>query len=158
MKKTKRTYEEEASNLARVIDIAIDITQKHPPKEFQQGNIEHVINVYKKQKHMALNPKPQFKKISSLNYLVKDVFIYFQEGTGDDVEQFWKTIKEHKLPFKRENKLLKILKKGKIKNQVEYDYVIDTIVPFQQDKMIDNSQVEQLNQLIGNFEKNKSKR
>jgi len=112
----KKTYEEEANNLAQAIDIAIEKLQKHPPKEFQTAHIEHFINTYSDTKNKALNPEPQFKKISSLKYHIQDVFTYFQESTGEAVEQFWRGIQEHKLPFERENKLLKILKKRKIKN------------------------------------------
>ncbi len=148
----KRTYDEEAKNLARAIDIAIESVQKYPPKEFQTAHVEHFVTVYSDIKNSALNPEPQFKNMSSLKYLVEEVFTYFQESKGEEVEYFWKNIQGENLPFERENKLLKILKKGKIKSQAEYDYIIDVIVPFQQSGIIVGSQVERLNQFIADFE------
>jgi hypothetical protein len=62
---------------------------------------------------------------------------------------------KHNLPYERENKLEKILSKRKIKNRQEYDYVIDTMVPFKQEGIISDSDFELLNQLIGEFERKK---
>lgn len=46
----------------------------------------------------------------------------------------------------------KILKRKKINNQQEYDYVIDTIVPFQQEGIISEEDVKNLNKYIEIFE------
>ncbi len=62
-----------------------------------------------------------------------DVFTYFQEANGDTVEYFWRRLKEENLDSKRVTKLELILKRARIKNQEEYDFVTDTIVPFEQD-------------------------
>jgi len=76
----------------------------------------------------------------------------FQEGSGNHVEAFWKEIKNAGLPFKRENKLVKILKRGKIKNALEYDFIIDVLVPYQQEGLLTQEEVVLLNQMIGEFE------
>ncbi|WP_218918533.1 hypothetical protein [Flectobacillus major] len=96
--------------------------------------------------------------MASLKYSIDEVFTYFQEGNGQTVEKFWEKIKEAGLPYKRENKLVKILKRKRIKDDIEYDFVIDVIVPYQEEGLISADEVALLNQWIGDFEeKNKGK-
>lgn len=151
----KRSYEEEANNLAKVIDIAIEAIQKHTPKGFNPEHINHFVKTYLEAKEKALNPEPQFKTLQSLKYITQDVFTFFQESTGEAVNYFWGEIKKTNLDYNRENKLLKILNKNKIKNQIEYDYVTDMITVAQQEGMLNNEQVIQLNQLISLYESKK---
>jgi hypothetical protein len=91
-------------------------------------------------------------KMSSLKYKEEDVFIYFQEASGETVNEFWKRIKESGLPYKRENKMEKILKRKKIRNDIEYNYVIDTIVPLQQEGVLSKEDVSLLEQMMAQYE------
>ena len=154
----KRTYEQEANNLAKAIDIAIEAVKKIPPKDYSPEDVELFIKTYIGFKENALNPEPKFKTIASLKHDIQDTFIFFQEGSGKTVDFFWSEIKRLNLPYTRENKLKKILTKKRIKNHVEYDYVIDTIVPFEQEGFITKEDVTILNQLIAEFESKKGKK
>ena len=145
-------YMKKAQNLGRAIDIAIEVVKKNPPKDYDQSHINHFIETYLDLKEMALNPKPEFATTKSLAYLIDDVFTYFQEGTGEDVNIFWQEIKKAELPYKRENKLSKIFKRKRIKNQREYDLVIDTMIPYQQLGLIDDADIIVLNKFISDFE------
>ncbi|MNJ03586.1 hypothetical protein D3C73_1639680 [compost metagenome] len=51
----------------------------------------------------------------------------------------------------------KIFKRKKINNVREYDFVIDVIVPYQQEGLIDQQEVALLNDLILEFESRKKK-
>jgi hypothetical protein len=148
-------YQEEANKLAKAIDIAIESFQKYPPKGFQPVHVTHMIKTYEEFKEKALTPEEQFKNLKSLKYLHQDTFTYFQESTGEAVEYFWKQIKQSNLPYTRENKLLKILSKNKIKNQIEYDYVKDMIGVAQQEGLINKEELYQLNELIKTYEAKK---
>jgi hypothetical protein len=149
----KRTYEEEANNLIQAIDIAIDAFKNYPPNKFQPENIEKVVNIYLEQRNNVLNPQPEFRKVSSLKYTISDVFIYFQESGGKTVDYFWKEIKKAGLPYKRENKIAKILKRRTIKNVIEYEFIIDILVPYQQEGLINSNEALLLNKMIADFEK-----
>lgn len=149
----KRTYIEEANNLIRAIDIAIDAFKKYPPNKFQPENIEQVVKIYLEQRNNVLNPEPQFRSLSSLKYTISDVFTYFQESGGQTVDYFWKEIKKAKLPYKRENKIGKILKRKTIKNETEYEFIIDILVPYQQEGLINSNEALLLNNMIADFEK-----
>lgn len=153
----KLTYEEQAENLSNIIDIAILAIESQAPKEWSEVNKKHIINTYLDWKDQLLNPKPEFHNIKSLNYLSNDIFVYFQEGSGEAVNFFWNKVNHLQLGFKRKNNLVKILKRGKINNQFEYDYVIDVIVPYQQEHLISDIEVITLNQLIKNYEKSGKK-
>lgn len=153
-----KAYEEKADNLIKAIDIAIDTFKKCPPKGFNEQHLEIVLQNKERTKNSLLYPDPKFMNLGSLKYAIQDVFTYFNEGAGETVNEFWKRIKESGLPFERENKLEKILSKKKIKNQQEFDYVIDTMVPFKQEGMISETDFELLNQLIGEYKTKKAKK
>lgn len=150
---TRLTYREKADNLSEVINIAIEVLQEHPPKGFDKTHLEQFINTYLDSKNNALNPQPQYKNSASLKYIENDVFTYFQEGFGKAVNLFWEKIKQQELPYKRVNKISKILKRNKIKNQLEYDFIIDVMIPYQKEGLIDNDDIISLNKMISNFEK-----
>lgn len=149
----KSTYEEKANYLIEAIDIAIKTLQEYPPKGFTPATVKHAVNCYLEWRNDAVNPEPQFKNSKSLKYVEIDVFTLFQESSGPEINLFWARIKEKGLPFKRENKLIKILKRRKINNQAEYDFVIDTILPYEEDGLITKDDVDKLNILISDFEK-----
>lgn len=52
--------------------------------------------------------------------------------------------------------MTKILKKNKIASRDEYDYVIDKIVPMQQEGFLTKKEQVKLNELIDKFENNPS--
>ena len=157
-------YKIASENLAKAADIAIAVFQKFPPAGWnehyvtkEKNQITHFIDLYKEWKEHFLNPDPKFATLQSLKYRVEDVFTYFQEGHGKCVEEFWKEIKAQNLPYKRQNKMLKILKRKKITNIHEYDFVIDVIVSYEQEGLINHDEVVILNELIAQFESRKKK-
>ncbi|KQB40366.1 hypothetical protein [Flavobacterium aquidurense] len=157
-------YKIASENLARAIDISIDVIQKFPPEEWvehyvtkDKNQITHFIDLKRECKENALKPEPRFANMQSLKYAIEDVFTYFQEGHGKFVEEFWKEIKTQNLPYKRENKMAKILKRKKINSIHEYDFVIDVIVPYQQEELVNKEEVALLNDLISEFENRKKK-
>lgn len=154
----KKAYESEARKLAAAIDIALESFQKHVPEDWTTDNLKHVIRTYSEWKSEILNPKPEFGNLRSLKYVVNDVFTFFQEGAGKTVEYFWLRLKEEKLDFVREDKLQKILERGKIKGRAEYDYVTDILVAMEQEGRISEAVAARLSQMIGDYENGKSKK
>lgn len=154
----KKDYQTESIKLAKAIDIAIDAYSKYPPKDFQRKDCDHVISVYYEWKNDVLNPEPQYRKIASLKYHIEAVFTYFQEASGQTVEYFWKQISNENLDFKREDKLRKIINRGKIKNHIEYDLVIDSFVAAEQEGRISSDESVKLSEMIGEFENRKKKK
>ncbi|GGF09334.1 hypothetical protein [Flavobacterium limi] len=157
-------YKIASENLAKASDIAIAVLQKFPPKGWEEhyvtenkNQINHFIDLYMEWKEMALNPEPQFCNMQSLKYVYENIFTTFLEGSGVFVEEFWKEIKAQNLPYKRENKLVKILKRKKINNIQEFDFVTDVIVPYQQEGLINEEEVILLNTYLSNFEDKKNK-
>lgn len=150
--KKRRTYQEEANKLAAAIDIAIEAFTLVCPPNVEKSQQEHFISCYSEWKERCLNPDPRFKNLTSLQYSINDVFTYFQEGTGQTVEYFWKKIDEVKLDYKRENKLEKILKRGKIRGRIEYEYVTDMIVVAEQIGMTNKNETIILGDLLAQYE------
>ncbi|MBK6398413.1 MAG: hypothetical protein IPF75_09140 [Bacteroidetes bacterium] len=148
----RQNYETEAIKLAKAVDIAIDSYTKYPPKGFSQENLDHVVNLHYEWKNSILNPEPKFKKLASLKFEIQNVFTYFQEGTGDTVEYFWRQLSKENLGYVREDKLRKILDRGKIKGRIEYELVIDSIVVAEQEERITKQEATQLSEMIGEFE------
>jgi len=148
----KLTYEEQAINLCEAVDIAVRAFQEYPPKGFDKSNVDHVISTYLDWKNGIINAEPKFQNLKSLKHDIQNVFTFFQETGGKTVDYFWDEIKKNELPFHRENKMSKILKRGKIKNDVEYNFIVDVMVPYEQEGLLSNEEVATLNQLLKNFE------
>ena len=148
----KKDYQSESIRLSKVIDIAVSAFKKHRPKDFTKDNVDHCINVYEGFKNNALNPEPKFKKLASLKYIEQDTFTFFKEGNGETVEYFWQQIAKENLGYIREDKLRKIIERGKIKGRIEYELVIDSIVAAEQEERITKQEAKQLSEMIGEFE------
>ncbi|SHF84063.1 hypothetical protein SAMN05444377_12323 [Flavobacterium fontis] len=148
---TKRNYEDEAIKLSKVIDIAIESMRKFPSESWSKETLDHVVNCYKEYKEYAINPEPKFKKIASLKYLIEDVFTRFQESSGKDVEYFWQELKKQNLYYSRKDKLDKIIKSGKIKSRIEFEYVTDIIVLAEQEGRITKDEAMLLGNMLDNF-------
>jgi hypothetical protein len=148
----KSNYSEQAAKLSEAIDIALETLKAFPRIGYQEIHLNIVRDSYLMFKEKTLNPEPQFRNLRSLTQLRNDFLTYFQEGAGEDVEYFWKKIKERQLGYKRENKLLKILKRQRIKDQHEYDFITDVMVPYQQEGFISEEEVEKLNQFLADYE------
>ena len=156
--KQRKNYETEALKLSKAADIAIDAFRKFPPKIWNEEILLHIQNCYSEWKNEALNPLPQFKNLASLKYKIENIFTIFQEGSGEFVEYFWKEIKNQNLDYIREDKLWKVLKRGKINNRIEYEYIIDIIVSAEQENRITIEEVKILTEMIGAFENKKKNR
>jgi hypothetical protein len=148
-------YIEQSTNLLKAIDIAIEVFKRTPPNGFNQQHVHVMVDSYKHFKKLIIEAEPKFQTLASLKYDIQNVFTFFQEASGETVNEFWKKIKEEGLPYERENRMEKLLKRGKIRNQIEYDYVIDTIVPFKQEGLINDTEFELLSKLIGEYEMKK---
>jgi hypothetical protein len=155
LKMIDNKYIQKANDLLKVSDIAIEVIKKFPPKDFNPNHIETFVNGYVEFKNRIENTEEQFKNLKSLSYVENDKFTYFQEGNGKAVNEFWIKIKEFNLPFKRINKLPKILKRKNIKNRIEYDYVKDVMIAFKQEKIITDDEVNLLEDLLKDFEEKK---
>ena len=93
--------------------------------------------------------------MASLKYDIEAVFTYFQEAAGETVEYFWAKLNEAGLDYKRENKLEKILNRGKIKGDIEYNYVTDMLVVAEEVGLTTAVQNAQLNEILGVYESKK---
>jgi hypothetical protein len=153
-----KKYEEMSLSLIKAADIAIEAMIKFPPKKESDDFNKHLLNCYHEKKELIINAEPKFRNLISLKYDYEDIFTRFQEGNGEDVEEFWRRIKEENLPFKRENKMAKILKRKKINNNIEYDFVTDVMIPYQQDGIITEEELVLLKSYLGKFEEKQSKR
>ena len=149
---SKKNYEDEAIKLSKAADIAIESFEKFPPEIWSKEVLNHVISCYTEWKYNALNPEPQFKRIASLKYNIENVFTYFQESAGKEVEYFWQQIQKQNLDYIREDKLAKVIKCGKIKNRIEFEYVTDIIVHAEQENRITNDEAKQLGKMLYEFE------
>tara|TARA_B110000211_G_C14077615_1_gene552934 strand:- start:1689 stop:2123 length:435 start_codon:yes stop_codon:yes gene_type:complete len=142
MKKLK--YEESAENLAKATDNAINFFTILSSKSDDPEGAKKWIVAYEKFKNTLINAEPKFRNLRSLKYQVNDDFTFFQEGSGEDVNEFWRQIKNANLPYERVNRLAKILSRGKIINDIECDNVIDTMPALSESKIISNTEAIRL--------------
>lgn len=153
--KKKRTYQEEVEKLLKAIDISIESFKTYPPKDWTPDIVKMVTSNLEKDKLRIINAEPKYRTLASLKYDIEAVFTYFQEGAGETVEYFWNKILEINLDYKRENKLEKILKRGKIRGRIEYEYVTDMIVVAEQVGMTSEEEIKRLSEMLGEYESKK---
>jgi hypothetical protein len=153
--RVSKKYEEEAEKLVKAIDISVEAFQNFPPSNRTESQLHLIYMGSKRNRELALNPEPRYRKLASLKYLIEAVLTPFQEGAGEHVEYFWKRVAKENLGYQRENKLEKILARGKIKGRIEYDYVIDSLVVAQQSNIINEQQAAELSDMLAAFEKQK---
>ena len=154
MAKKRRTYQEEVEKLCRAIDISIDSYKSYPPKDWTPEIVNMVTSNLEKDKLNRIEAEPKFRTLASLKYDVETVFTYFQEET---VEYFWTKIGEADLDYKRENKLEKILSRGKIKGRIEFEYVTDMILVAEQVGMTSKEETIKLSAMLGGYESRSKK-
>ncbi|WP_196884886.1 hypothetical protein [Aureivirga sp. CE67] len=140
----------------KVIDIAIFILKK--TTFISEEEKKHFINYYEGLKNEIIDVEPRFKNLTSIKYLSQELFSYFQESSGDHINSFWEEILKNKLPFERENKLVKIIKRKKIRNEIEYEYIIDTLGFYIENGLLNDGEIDIINSLIIKFENNSSAR
>ncbi|MFK7980416.1 MAG: hypothetical protein AB8G86_10570 [Saprospiraceae bacterium] len=150
MKKRRKKYKEKADEIVKLIELAEEVILDS--KELTKELKDQMIDFGNELKNLALNPKPQFRKVASLKYLENDFLIYWNETKGVDVENFWKKISTNKLTFKRKDILQKILKRKRIKDIHEYNVIVDKLVIAQQLEQINKEEFKLLSRLIGEFE------
>jgi len=148
----KTKYDEKAELIARLIDIAVDCFMVSPPNDWDERQVKHFVKVYSDWKNETINPRPEFHNVKSLSYMLSNVLTYFQEGSGQAVETFWKEVNSQELDIKREDRFVKILKRGKIKNDIEYDIIIDLFNVYVESNSLSGDDVDKLNKMIANFE------
>jgi len=147
-------YEEQADKLAKAVDIAEQTIKEST--NFNADLVKPMLDFVKQIKHNALNPEPKFKKIVSLKYLESDFFTFWNESNGPDVDKFWKRVFESKLGYVKKDAIQDVLRRKKIKNIHEFDFITDNIVVYAQTGQLSQEQVIDLNKYIGEFEKRKS--
>jgi len=147
-------YEEQADKLARAVDIAEQIIKESA--DFNADLVKPMLDFGTQIKDNALNPEPQFKKLASLKYLESDFFTFWNESTGSDVDKFWDRVFESRLGYVRKHPIQDVLKRKKIRNIHEFDFVTDNIVVYEQTGRLNQEQIIELNKYIEEFERRKS--
>lgn len=149
---SKNKYETEVDIITKIIDIAIESFTKIPPKDFKEKDIKQSVDVFLDYKNNIINPLPEFKNIRTLNYIQYVVLTYFQEANDSTVDYFWEKVKKNNLPIKRINPLAKIIKRGKIRNHIEYETVIDFFPSLLENNSITDVEINSINNMIREFE------
>lgn len=146
-------YKELIEEYEKMMDIAIWSLKNFDSKPLYGIHKENFYKYYEEEKKRRLSIETgKFASIASLKYNINDALIFFNEASNEAIEQFWKRIKEESLPFKRENKLKKILKRKRIANDIEFDFVTDVLVPYIQEGLITQEEELLLKQYLGDFE------
>jgi len=144
----------EVEDTAMIIKLAIKAIQKFPPKDLTTFQLDLIIKGYTKfgEEVAIASAHSKYKDIKQIKHFA---LTYFQEGHGTAVNHFWSELKSANIQIERIDKLNKLLKRNKISSQMEYDYIVDAIVPLQQENLITPEQAIKLSDMIGKFEQRK---
>lgn len=148
-------YEQQADKLVKAIDIAEQVIKESI--DFVDELRKPMLTFGTVTKQNAKYPEPKFRNLTSLKYLETAFFTFWNESEGVDVDKFWDKVYQSKLGYVRKDEIHDVLKRKKIKNIHEFDFITDNIVVYQQAGRLSQEQVIELNKYIGDFEQ-KSKR
>ena len=150
-------YSTLARPLSAAIDIALDALAQFPPAGFSAEQLAHFVSVYREWKQEVEHPAPAYRNKRSLQYQQATVLTYFLEATGPTVDYFWQQVQQQGLPYQRVNRLANILKRGQLKSRIEYDLVVDVLVPYKQEGLLTADEAAALGLMIGEYENRKSR-
>jgi hypothetical protein len=100
----------------------------------------------------ALTPEPAFATLKSLTYLEDAFFTYWNEASGAHVERFWQQVAERGLPFQRKELVREVLARGRIRNEMEYQTIVDSWLIQQQLGRISEAEAQRLSGILEKFE------
>ena len=141
-------YLARARAFAQAVDLGIELYATLPAHErdaMERGSLEW--------KKMALAPEPPFASLQSLAYLEDAFFTYWNEASGEHIERFWQRVTAGGLPFERKDVVRDVLSRGRIRNDIEYQTITDSIVIHQQMGKISRAEADRLSEMLGQFEK-----
>lgn len=136
--------------LLRAIDLVYEFYKND--SSLTEANLDFINKIFTSDKNLINTSK----RMSYLTQIETELFTYFNEASGKKIDAFWEQIKLHELDFERKDLLKKILKRGKIRGTIEFDFVTDSMVALRQDGRITEAQYADLSRMIGEFE-NKQK-
>ena len=90
--------------------------------------------------------------MAGLRSLEHAFFTAWNEGSGPHVDEFWRRIAAHGLPYQRTDVLATVLARGRIVGRGEYETVNDLIVVAQQEGRITGDQANRLSAMLGEWE------
>lgn len=148
---TKRlTYEERAELFAQAADIVQRVVANST--QFPDSTKTAIEQGAAELKRMALEPQPQFRRIASLRYLEEALLTVWNETTGPDTDLVWAEMRKLELPYERKDVLAVVLKRKRIKDEHEFDYVTDNIVIAIQEGRITKEQAVELDAMLMKFQ------
>lgn len=146
------TYQRDRTNLLKAIDIALYCFKVKPMPDLIGPGSGDFTDSYLYFKELLLKTNPLKGNKRNLRYHEESIFTFFNEGTGPTVELFWSEVKRANLPFERKNLLPRIIKRKRIKDEAEYNYVKDALVPMFQEGNITQAEFDLLSLYIDQFE------
>jgi hypothetical protein len=150
MAKQRQTYDDRARQFVQAVDIIKNVCSQS--SRFSDEQKTMISKGFTEFQRMALNPEPPFRRIASLRYLEEEVLSGWYNATGPDADSVWSQIHEQVLPYQRKDVLAKVLKRRRIKDQHEFDYITYSIVLAQQDGRITKGQALELDSLLMKFQ------
>src|SRR5262249_62415119 len=78
--------------------------------------------------------------VAGLRALEHAFFTRFNEGSGPEVEEFWRRVAASGLPYERKDVLGDILARGHIRSSAEHEVAVDSVVVAKQEGRINEDQ------------------
>jgi hypothetical protein len=149
-------YWQRAEMFVRAIDIASDV----------QGGTKHasaLAEFDREVKEMVLGQRRPGNvtgtmTLAALRSLENAFFTRFNEGSGPEVDEFWRRVAASGLPYERKDVLGDILSRGQIRSSAEYEVAVDSVVVAQQVGRINEDQAAALSAMIGRYEQRQTRR
>lgn len=143
----KESIENYHQSLITLTELAIDIFRSHDTNK-NRG----LIDGYELLKEHLINLDSKFMNRKGLSDIEDSILTFFNESSGELVSSFWDRITELDLPYRKKDKLTQILKRGRLINRNEFDFVTDTLVAMRQENKISFKEFELLSKMLEDYQ------
>jgi hypothetical protein len=145
-KSASQSYEAEANDLLAALRISSDVVAESTLYKTNEKKL--ILKQLSGIEKLLSHPEPAFKNSKSVAFLRQAVIQPWNETACADAGKFWKRVKTAGLLFKPQDVLLEILRRRKIRNEIEYELVTDA---FSNGKL-SRPKINLLNQMVATYE------
>lgn len=144
----KKRIKLSAQDIIDLIDLNDYIVEKHYTENDQKRILNKRFTDFHRN-YLDENKNPTQYQLKSIT---DAVLTYWNEGTGIDVADFWEMAAQKQLSFEKKDYLAIVLKNKKIRNEVEYHFIVDGFVLLQQTGRISKEEATELKLMIKRYE------
>jgi hypothetical protein len=146
-----KDYATRAAQLASAIAISENLIRDS--KSFSPEQKQIMLTGLESMRRMMADAKPASKTVRSLAFIEQAVVQPWNETSNEDAEKFWQASASAGLDYVRRDVLRDVLSQKRIRDQPEYEVVVDTVDANEDSGKITAAEAAALRRMINAFKR-----